>query len=98
MIALEKKEQKYSAEKHRDRIKLISDNWDKILKIIDEELPSSSELDKILDTIKCPKTASEIGIDEKLVPMTFKTSKDIRDKYVVSRLAWDLGVIDELNF
>ena len=98
MIALEKKERKYSVEKHRDRIKLIIDNWDKILKIIDEELPTMEELDRVLYAIKCPKTAGEIGIDETIVPMTFKASKDIRDKYVLPRLAWDLGVIDELEF
>ena len=28
--------------------------------------------------------------------MTFQATKDIRDKYVLSRLAWDLGVMDEL--
>ena len=98
MIALERKERKYSVEKHRDRIKIIAENWDKILKIIDEELPTKEELDRVLDAIKCPKTAEEIGIDETIVPMTFKAAKDIRDKYVLPRLAWDLGVIDELEF
>ena len=38
----------------------------------------------------------EIGIDNKLLPMTFKASKDIRDKYVLPRLCWDLGIIDEI--
>ena len=28
----------------------------------------------------------EIGLDEAILPMTFKASKDIRDKYVLSRL------------
>ena len=98
MIALEEKEQKYSVEKHRERIKLIAKNWDAILEIIDEELPSLSEFDKILNTIEAPKPASEIGIDESIVPLTFKAAKDIRDKYVLPRLAWDLGVIDELIF
>jgi hypothetical protein len=27
---------------------------------------------------------------------TFKATEDIRDKYVLSRLAWDLGVTEEL--
>ena len=98
MIAIEKKEQKYNAEKHSERIKLIADNWDKILKIIEEEIPALEEIDRILDVVNAPKSASEIGIDEAIVPMTFKASKDIRDKYVLPRLAWDLGVIDELRF
>ena len=98
MIDLEKKEGKYDAEKHSKRIELIADSWDKILKIIEEELPSLEEFDRILDVIEAPKTAGEIGIDDSIVPMTFKASKDIRDKYVLPRLAWDLGVIDEIKF
>jgi hypothetical protein len=27
--------------------------------------------------------------------MTFKSTKDIRDKYVLSRLAFDLGILEE---
>lgn len=98
MIALEAKEQKYNVEKHRARVAKIVDNWENVLGIIADELPSSAEFDKILDTIEAPKTAAEIGVDESIVPMTFKASKDIRDKYVLSRLAWDMGVIDELEF
>lgn len=96
MIEIEEKEQKYSVEKHRERFEIISKNWDKILKIIDEELPSSKEIEKLLDKIEAPKTPSQIGIDEKDNHTAFKATKDIRDKYVLSRLAWDLGVIDEI--
>ena len=96
MIALEEKEQKYNIEKHAQRLDSILNNWDNILKIMDEELPSAQDIEKLLDLIGAPKTMAEIGIDEKLLPMTFKSSKDIRDKYVLSRLAWDLGIIEEL--
>lgn len=96
MIEIEKKEQKYSVEKHAARFEIISNNWDKILKIIDEELPSSEEIEKLLDRIDAPKAPGQIGIDEKDNLTAFKATKDIRDKYVLSRLAWDLGVIEEL--
>ena len=96
MIALEEKEQKYNIEKHAQRLDTILKNWDNILKIMDEELPSAEDIEKLLDLIGAPKTMAEIGIDEELLPMTFKSSKDIRDKYVLSRLAWDLGIIEEL--
>ena len=65
---------------------------------MDEELPSGAEIEKLLDTIGAPKAVIEMGIEEELLPTTFKATKDIRDKYVLSRLAWDLGVIDELVF
>ena len=31
-----------------------------------------------------------------LLPIFFMATKDIRDKYVLSRLAWDLGILEEL--
>ena len=49
-----------------------------------------------MDTIEAPKTLGEIGIDETLLPVVFRATKDIRDKYVLSRLAWDLGILEEL--
>lgn len=98
MIALEKKEGKYNVQAHAKRLEIILANWDSIMKIVDEELPSADFLEKLMDSINCPKTAADIGIDEAIVPMTFVTAKDIRDKYVLPRLAWDLGVIDELKF
>ena len=95
MIALEIKEQKYSVEKHQNRLEIILDKWEKICEIIREEIPTQTELENILETISAPKTIKEIGIDCDLI-MTLKATKDIRDKYVLSRLLWDLGIIDEI--
>jgi len=96
MIALEKKEQKYNTQKHKERIEVIISNWDKIVEIINEEIPSVKELDKIFDTIGAFKKPSQIGIDERFIPMTFKASRDIRYKYVLSHLAWDLGITEDI--
>lgn len=96
MIELEAKEKKYDVNSHLERIDVIINNWERILGIIDEEIPSVSELEVIFKTINLPKEPSEIGIPNSLIPMTFKATKDIRDKYVLSRLAWDLGILDEI--
>ena len=96
MIELEAKEGKYDAAKHESRLEIILAKWDEILAVIEEELPSSAELEALLDKIGAPKSASEIGVDEGIVPATFKATKDIRDKYVLSRLCHDLGIIDEI--
>lgn len=96
MIALEEKEQKYSLDAHKQRLTKIIDNWDNILNIISEELPSSSQLNELFDKIGLAKTSDEIGIDCAILPDTFKATKDIRNKYVLSRLCWDLGIIDEI--
>ncbi len=96
MIALEAKEGKYDVAAHKERLEVILAHWDDILQIMDEELPSPDWLNNVMDTIEAPKSLAEIGIDEGLLPVVFRATKDIRDKYVLSRLAWDLGVLDEL--
>ena len=52
------------------------------------------EIKKILEIIKCPLSAEQAGISCDL-KTAFLATKDIRDKYVLSRLLWDLGVIDD---
>ena len=94
MIALESKEGKYNVEKHAKRLDIILEKWDKLCGIIREEIPLQQEIEGILEKIGAPKTAKEIGIDCDLTT-TLKATKDIRDKYVLSRLLWDLGIIEE---
>ena len=96
MIALEKKEGKYRKDTHPARFQIIAQNWDVILKIIEDELPSSEEIAKLLSTIGIDTDLNTLGIDAECARTTFMATKDIRDKYVLSRLAWDLGILDEL--
>ena len=96
MIALEAKEKKYDLDKHAARLEVILEKWDDILRIIDEELPSVEEFEAILDSIEAPKTLEEIGLDSTTLAMTCKSTKDIRDKYVLPRLLWDIGELDSV--
>ena len=92
MIAQEAKEHKYDRERHAKRLDVILEHWSELLEIMNT-LPSEAEIVSILDRIGAPKTVEEIGISEEIVPLTFEATKDIRDKYVLSRLYWDLGML-----
>jgi len=96
MIALEEKDQKYSISKHETRIKKIISEWDNILKIIEEEVPTQEYIGNLLDKIDAPKLPEEINIKDDIL-LSFKATKDIRDKYVLSRLFWDLGIIEDVK-
>ena len=98
MIALEKKEGKYDKKKHALRLDTVIEKWDDILAVIEEEIPTLKALDELYEKVGLPKTMEQIGMDKTILPMTFKATKDIRDKYVLSRLCFDLGVIEELEF
>ena len=91
MIALEAREKKYDPVAHRDRLEDILAHWSRILAIAREEIPTAETLDALYDTVGLPKTLEEIGANTKLLPTILRCTKDIRDKYVLSRLAWDLG-------
>lgn len=96
MITQEEKEHKYDKTTHPARFSKIAENWGNIIQILNEELPSIQTLSDIMETLGISKDLQTIGVDSETAKMTFKATKDIRDKYVLSRLAWDLGVLDEL--
>lgn len=95
MIALEKREGKYDKTKHAPRLEKILANWDEILQIVEEELPPANLLEKLLDKLNAPKALSDIGIEDSLLPTVLGATRDIRDKYVLSRMLWDLGISPE---
>lgn len=97
MIALDKKEKKYDLAKHETRLDRIIDGWDEILKIVSDELPSSARIEEILNAIGAPTSCEQIGVDPSTLPMTFRAAKDLRDKYILPRLCWDLGILDEIK-
>ncbi len=96
MIELEEKEGKYDPVSHEKRLAVLLANWDEILQIIETEIPRGEEIEAILDEIRCPKSMEELGMDGETLQKTFLATKDIRDKYVLSRLCWDLGIADEI--
>lgn len=94
MADLDRKERKYDREKHTLRLERLLENWDTIRDIF-SALPTGAQVEAILDAIDAPKSCEDIGISRRYLPMTIKAAKDIRDKYVLARLLWDLGILDE---
>ena len=94
LIEKEKTENKYSRSSHRERIMRICEEWDKIKDVI-STLPSSSWLRSFMKEIGHPVSFSEIGISSTEERKAFIMAKDIRDKYVLGKLLWDLGILDE---
>ncbi len=96
MIELEKTEQKYDKSTHSARFDIIAENWDKIVGILTQELPTAAQLESLLTQLNMPMSCEYLGYDKSTVKLTFEATKDVRNKYILSRLAWDLGVLAEL--
>lgn len=88
--------ERYNREKHAERLDRIITHWDEILNIIARELPSSESMKELLDKIGAPSSSSEIGIPEDETALTFRVTRDIRDKYILSSLAWDMGAAEDI--
>ena len=96
MIALEAREKKYDLDLHTARLGKLVDNWDAVMEIVDQEIPTVRELEALYQKVGLPGTLSDIGEAESLLPTVLRCTKDIRDKYVLSRMAWDLGIEEDL--
>ena len=92
MIAGEAREHKYDKEKHRSRLERIIARWNEIKAVIDE-MPSPDELESLMRRTGLPVTPMEIGISDDDLHEAFIMAKDMRDKYVLGRLLWDLGLL-----
>ncbi len=93
MIAGEHKEKKYDVAKHAVRLEKILANWDEILRIAGE-MPSSHTLREFFISIGHPLSGTELGLTAVDMREAFLAAKDIRDKYVLGRLLWDLGELE----
>ena len=97
MLALEEKEGKYDPVKHHSRIAYIAEHWQELVQIMEQELPAAAELERLLKAIGAPCSVEGIGLSADILRPTFEATKDIRDKYVLSRLCWDLGILNEIQ-
>lgn len=93
MILAEAKDKKYDPAPHRERLDVIISKWDEIVAEIDR-LPDYATVERLLCTVGAPTSPEEIGQTSDIVRRSLPATKDIRDKYVASRLLWDLGELE----
>ncbi len=96
MIAAEARDKKYDPALHRTRLDVILSRWAEITAIVKEEVPTAAFVKTLMEKLGLPLTMDDIGVGEDIKTVTFAATKDIRDKYVLSRLCFDLGIIDEI--
>lgn len=69
--------------------------WDELLDLFENTLPSYAEAEALMLSIGMPVKPREIGYTADEVADSFVCSRDIRDKYLISSLIWDIGYMDE---
>ena len=96
MIELESREGKYDPNRHAARLEIILARWEEILDVVNK-LPREEERAAFYEEIGFPTSPAEIGIEEEELRACLRFAGDIRDKYVLPRLLWDLGLSKEIT-
>lgn len=80
---------------HDKRLKNIVARWDEIVAAFDEEVPAADVLLPLMKATGMPTTPEELGLTKQDVLNAFIGSREIRDKYLLSSLLWDMGLLHE---
>lgn len=97
VIKLEQKTNKNSKEEHKIRIQKINQNWDKIIDTIKDIIPPTEELKAMLLKVGAPITPNQVEVDSTTVSDSIKIAKELRARYTVLQLLWDVGLLDEFS-
>ena len=95
ILEIEKQTRKNDRAGRLERAAIAIAHWDEILSLFQTELPSYEETKALMRRIGMPVTPREIGLTNREVIDAFVCSRDIRDKYLLSSLIWDIGYMEE---
>lgn len=95
IIELEHDAHKNSTQGRLQRIDAIQLHWNEILQLLDS-LPRSEDLVAILKSLASPCTPAEIGVDTDLLRKTLLYCKEVRPRYTILQMLWDLDVLKPL--
>lgn len=79
----------------RTRLGRIVEEWDEMLEEAGETLRTRKSIEAELAAAECPTRFSELGVDRDRALRAVLHSKDIRNRYTVLHLCWELGVLED---
>lgn len=86
----------FDREEIEARIRRIVENEAEIKAVIREAVRYKAPLEDALKILGAPTEPAELGVSSKDLHTSFLWSKEMRPKYVMYDLAYDLGVLEEL--
>lgn len=93
VIDLEKQAGKNAEENVNARLAAIEANWDKI-KELAKNTPKPELVKGILTQLDAPYLPSEIGVEKEMARQAIMYAKEIRNRYTVLQLLFDLGELE----
>ena len=95
ILKLEEKAGKNNEEDRLKRLDVMEANWPEICRIIREDLPAAEEAEKLLLSVDAPVNPEQIGISPDLVEKAVRLAKEVRDRFTVLQILWDLDLLED---
>ena len=94
ILALEKQCRKNSVENRNRRLTVMEEKWPEIRDLIEKEIPSHREMEKMMASLGEPVNPRQIGISSELVRDAVILAKEVRNRFTILQVLWDLGLLD----
>lgn len=95
IIELEKKSGKNDPEGLLKRLSAIEEKWDEI-QALARTAPKASGIYDVLDKMGAAKVPADVGIPGEYVYDSIRYGKELRDRYTILQLMWDIGSLDDI--
>lgn len=95
IIQLEEETQKNDVEKRNKRLAVEEEKWNLIQQTIKESLPKTEEMEALLSSLGAPINPEEIGVSMELTADGIRIAKEVRERYTLLQLLWDLGLSEK---
>ncbi len=96
VIAMEKKANKNGTADRLARLDVIEKNWDAICEQLNN-LPSAEYVKELLEGLGAPSMPNEIDVDRQTLKNTMMYCKEVRPRYTMYQLMWDLDILDKIS-
>lgn len=95
VIKLEKKVQKNGTEGRLRRIHQVETHWSEIKELITNLIPTVTQMEETLESLGGAIRPSHVDIPREMFYNSVLTAKEVRDRYTILQMLWDLGLIEE---
>ena len=95
VIEMEAQSRKNDTADRLARIDAMEQRWDEIRALL-SALPKSGEMIALLRSLQSPSMPYEIDVDRELMRNTILYCKEVRPRYTMLQMMWDLGLLEEL--
>lgn len=97
ILKIEEKCQKNNLQNRNKKLEVIASNWEKIRELISKELPSVEEMEGLLLDLDAYVNPEQIGVSSKMVEDSIVLAKEVRDRFTLLQILWDLGLLEKYS-